>query len=41
MLAGNALAVHDLEAALFRTALGQDIYHQTPLERDITIISIP
>lgn len=31
MLAGNALAVHDLEAALFRTALGQDIYHQTPV----------
>jgi lysine-ketoglutarate reductase/saccharopine dehydrogenase-like protein (TIGR00300 family) len=26
LLAGNALAVHDLEAARFRTALGQDIY---------------
>ena len=26
LLAGNALAVHDLEAALFRTALGQEIY---------------
>jgi lysine-ketoglutarate reductase/saccharopine dehydrogenase-like protein (TIGR00300 family) len=29
LLAGNALAVHDLEAARFRTGLGQDIYHQT------------
>lgn len=28
LLAGNALATHDLEAALFGTALGQDIYHQ-------------
>ncbi|MEM5790361.1 MAG: hypothetical protein AAGU11_23820 [Syntrophobacteraceae bacterium] len=26
LLAGNALAVHDLEASLFGTALGQDIY---------------
>ena len=26
LLAGNALAVHDLEGALFGTALGQDIY---------------
>jgi len=26
MLAGNALAVHDVEAALFQTALGQEIY---------------
>jgi len=26
LLAGNALATHDLEAALFGTALGQDIY---------------
>jgi len=26
MLAGNALAVHDVEAALFKTALGQEIY---------------
>jgi len=26
MLAGNALAVHDVEAALFETALGQEIY---------------
>lgn len=31
ILAGNALATHDLEAHLFRTALGQDIYHQTPV----------
>ncbi len=28
IMAGNALAVHDLEAALFRTGLGQDIYTQ-------------
>ena len=26
VLAGNALATHDLEAAIFRTALGQEIY---------------
>ena len=26
LLAGNALAVHDIEAALFQTALGQEIY---------------
>lgn len=31
ILAGNALATHDLEADLFRTALGQDIYQQTPI----------
>ncbi len=28
LLAGNALATHDLEAAHLETALGQDIYHQ-------------
>ncbi len=28
LLAGNALATHDLEAAYFRTGLGQDIYTQ-------------
>jgi len=28
LLAGNALATHDLEAALFRTGLGQNIYTQ-------------
>ena len=28
LLAGNALATHDLEAALYKTALGQDIYTQ-------------
>ena len=28
LLAGNALATHDLEAAYLRTALGQDIYPQ-------------
>jgi len=26
LLAGNALAVHDIEAALYRTALGQELY---------------
>lgn len=31
ILAGNALAVHDLEGALFHTALGQDIYTQKPM----------
>jgi len=30
LLAGNALAVHDLEAALFQTALGQEIYTKRP-----------
>ena len=29
LLAGNALATHDLEAALYQTGLGQDIYSQT------------
>ena len=28
VFAGNALATHDLEAAVFKTALGQDIYTQ-------------
>ena len=28
ILAGNAMATHDLEAGLFKTALGQDIYTQ-------------
>ena len=28
ILAGNALATHDLEGAIFQTALGQDIYTQ-------------
>ena len=31
LLAGNALATHDLEAAIFRTGLGQDIYKQNPV----------
>jgi len=30
LLAGNALATHDLEAACFKSALGQDIYTQRP-----------
>jgi len=29
LLAGNALATHDLEGAYFRTGLGQDIYDQS------------
>lgn len=29
IFAGNAIATHDLEGALYKTALGQDIYHQT------------
>jgi len=33
LLAGNALATHDLEAAAFRTGLGQDIYTQSPVFR--------
>ncbi len=31
ILAGNALATHDLEASFFGTALGQDIYTQTSI----------
>lgn len=31
ILAGNALATHDLEGAVFRTALGQDIYTQASI----------
>ena len=31
VMAGNALATHDLEAALLRTALGQDVYTQQPM----------
>ena len=30
LLAGNALAVHDLEATLYKTALGQEIYGKRP-----------
>jgi len=33
LLAGNALATHDLEAALFHTGLGQDIYTQALVPR--------
>jgi hypothetical protein len=32
LFAGNALATHDLEAALFHTALGQDIYTKEAAE---------
>ncbi|MBP1748026.1 MAG: hypothetical protein H6Q52_565 [Deltaproteobacteria bacterium] len=32
MLAGNALAVHDIEGALFGTALGQEIYSKRTVE---------
>lgn len=31
VLAGNAMATHDLEASIFKTALGQDIYSQVPI----------
>ena len=31
LLAGNALATHDIEAALCQTALGQDIYTKRPV----------
>lgn len=31
LLAGNALATHDLEGSRFRTGLGQDIYTQLPM----------
>ena len=31
LLAGNALALHDLEAALYQTALGQEIYGKRPV----------
>lgn len=33
VLAGNALATHDLEGELFKTALGQDIYTQVPIAK--------
>lgn len=33
LLAGNALATHDLEAAMFQTGLGQDIYSQAPIHK--------
>ncbi len=29
LMAGNALATHDLEASIYKTGLGQDIYQQT------------
>ncbi len=32
LLAGNALAVHDLEASLFSTALGQEIYSKRSVD---------
>lgn len=31
LLAGNALATHDIEAELFQTALGQEIYSKRPV----------
>lgn len=33
ILAGNALATHDLESELFKTALGQDVYSQIPITK--------
>jgi lysine-ketoglutarate reductase/saccharopine dehydrogenase-like protein (TIGR00300 family) len=32
LFGGNALATHDLEAAVFKTALGQDIYSQRSIQ---------
>ncbi len=32
LLAGNALATHDMEAAVFQTGLGQDIYSLAPVQ---------
>ena len=37
LMAGNALATHDLEGSMFHTALGQDIYTQNPSPTAITI----
>lgn len=36
LLAGNALATHDLEGALLNTALGQDIYTQKSMPSSST-----
>lgn len=33
ILAGNALATHDLESELFKTALGQNVYSQVPISK--------
>lgn len=33
VLAGNALATHDLESEVFKTALGQNIYSQVPISK--------
>lgn len=33
VLAGNALATHDLEGVIFKTALGQDVYTQVPISK--------
>jgi hypothetical protein len=33
VLAGNALATHDLESELFQTALGQNVYSQVPISK--------
>ena len=35
LMAGNALATHDLEGAMFHTALGQDIYTQQCHPKDV------
>ncbi len=32
LMAGNALATHDVEGAIFRTALGQELYSKKPVE---------
>ena len=33
MMAGNALATHDIEGAIFGTALGQELYHKRAAEQ--------
>ena len=33
VLAGNALATHDLESEIFKTALGQNVYSQVPISK--------
>lgn len=33
VFAGNALATHDLEGAIYKTALGQDIYHPASIAK--------
>jgi hypothetical protein len=41
LLTGNALATHDIEAALFQTAVGQEIYSKRPVTWGITNTWMP